>query len=182
MCNIFKLKIKPLIVRWHRVKAAKIVGDSKPKRRGGCMSNTKTTYNNENVVEFVHSFAKGEQKKADSLRLMALMEEWSGFKARMWGPSIIGFGSYRYKYASGHEGEAPILGFSPRKAAFSLYIYSDTEKSRLVLSELGKFRMTKSCIYVNKLADIDIDVLKVLCLESMAYIGQHHECSCRTNH
>ncbi len=95
----------------------------------------------------------------------------------MWEPSIIGFGSYHYKYKSGHEGDAPVLGFSPRKAAFSLYIYSDTEKSKSIVSGLGKFKMAKACIYVNKLADINIPVLKELCIESIKYIDKHHECS-----
>lgn len=80
---------------------------------------------------------------------------------------------------SGHEGDAPILAFSPRKAAFSLYIYSDTEKSRAIVSDLGKFKMAKACLYVNKLADINIPVLKELCIETIKYINEHNECSCR---
>jgi hypothetical protein len=98
----------------------------------------------------------------------------------MWGPSIIGFGRYHYKYKSGHEGDAPVLGFSPRKAAFSLYIYSDTEKSKSILSGLGKYKMAKACMYVNKLADINITVLKELCIETLKYLYEHHECSCRS--
>ena len=97
----------------------------------------------------------------------------------MWGPTIIGFGSYHYKYASGHEGDAPILGFSPRKTAFSLYVYSETEKSKNLLTELGKFKMGKACIYVKKLEDINILTLHELCFESIKYIDKHNECSCR---
>jgi hypothetical protein len=96
-----------------------------------------------------------------------------------WGPSIVGFGNYHYQYKSGHQGDAPMLGFSPRKSALSLYVYSDTETSRLLLAELGKFKMGKACIYVRKLADIDLSVLKELCLESIQYIRKHHQCSCR---
>jgi hypothetical protein len=99
----------------------------------------------------------------------------------MWGPTIIGFGTYHYKYASGHEGDAPILGFSPRKTAFSLYVYSKTEKSDRVLKELGKFKMGKACIYVKKLSDINIPILEILSQESIDYVNKHHECSCRTN-
>src|SRR5690606_31799708 len=105
---------------------------------------------------------------------------WSGFEAKMWGPSIIGFGNYHYKYASGHEGDAPILGFSPRKAAFSLYIYSPTDRSKEILPTLGKVKISKACIYMKKLADIDIAVLQELCIETIKYISEHHQCGCRT--
>ena len=107
------------------------------------------------------------------------MQEWSESEPKMWGPSIIGFGNYHYKYASGHEGDAPVLGFSPRKAALTLYVYSDTEKSRTLITDLGKFKMSKACIYVKKFSDINTDVLKELCIESIKYISEHHECSCR---
>lgn len=99
----------------------------------------------------------------------------------MWGPSIIGFGNYHYKYASGHEGDAPVLGFSPRKSALTFYVYSDTERSKFVLTKLGKFKMSKACIYVKKLSDINTDVLRELYFESIKYISEHHECSCKLN-
>ena len=107
------------------------------------------------------------------------MKEWSGAEPKMWGPTIIGFDNYHYKYASGHEGDAPILGFSPRKAAFSLYVYSPTEKSELLLADLGKYKMAKACIYVKKLSDINVSVLGELCKESIAHINKHYECGCR---
>ena len=131
------------------------------------------------VTDFINSFVESEQKKADSFELIKLMTAWSAFEPKMWGPSIIGFGSYHYKYASGHEGDMPIIGFSPRKAAFSLYIYSATPESEILLNELGKFKMAKACIYVKKLADINIAVLEQLCKQSIAYINEHHECACR---
>ncbi len=143
------------------------------------MAKTKTTYTDQDVRAFVNAFVDNEQKKADTFQLMELMQEWSGFEPAMWGPSIIGFGNYHYKYASGHEGDAPIIGFSPRKAAFSLYVYADTDKSELLLADLGKYKKGKACIYVNKLTDINLTVLKELCIESIAYIREHHECSCR---
>jgi len=143
------------------------------------MAKTKTTYTGESVIDFIDIYVDKEQKKADSFRLIELLQEWSGFEPKMWGPTIIGFGNYHYKYASGHEGDAPILGFSPRKTAFSLYVYSETERSKTLLAELGKFKMGKACIYVKKLEDINILALHELCIESIKYINENHECSCR---
>lgn len=140
----------------------------------------KTIYTGKDVTDFINSYLDNEQKKADSFHLIELLEEWSGFEPKMWGPTIIGFGNYHYKYASGHEGDAPMLGFSPRKAAFSLYVYSDTEKSNQLLADFGKFKMGKACIYIKRLSDINIPVLKELCMESINYLNEHHECSCRT--
>lgn len=139
----------------------------------------KTTHTGVNVADFVNSYVDNEQKKTDSFRLIELMQKWTDSEPKMWGPSIIGFGNYHYKYASGHEGDAPVIGFSPRKAAFSLYVYSDTEKSKVLLPNLGKFKMSKACIYVKKLSDIDVAILQELCMESIKYISEHHECSCR---
>lgn len=139
----------------------------------------KTNETKVDVTDFINSYVEQDQKKADSFELIKLMSEWSGAEPKMWGPSIIGFGNYHYKYASGHEGDAPVLGFSPRKAAFSLYVYSDTEKSKLLLPNLGKFKMSKACIYIKKLSDIDLQILQELCKESILYISEHHECSCR---
>jgi hypothetical protein len=131
------------------------------------------------VADFIHSFVDNEQKKTDSFQLIKLMTEWSGFPPKMWGPSIIGFGSYHYKYASGHEGDAPMIGFSPRKAAFSLYVYSQTEDNQHLLEGLGKYKMSKACIYVKKLSDINLSVLEKMCAASIAYLNEHHECECR---
>ena len=142
-------------------------------------SKNKTQPTEVDVKEFINSYVDNEQKKIDSFQLIDLIQEWSDSEPKMWGPTIIGFGTYHYKYASGHEGDAPVLGFSPRKTAFSLYVYSDTEKSQSLLNDLGKFKMGKACIYIKKLSDIDINILKELCLDSIDYISQHHECSCR---
>jgi hypothetical protein len=143
------------------------------------MAKTKTSFTGENVTDFINTYVDNEQKKADSFRLIELMQEWSSAEPKMWGPTIIGIDNYHYKYASGHEGDAPVLGFSPRKAAFSLYVYSDTEKSKLLLAKLGKFKMGKACIYVKRLSDINISALKELCIESIKYINENYECSCR---
>lgn len=143
------------------------------------MAKPKTTYTGKDVMDFISSFVDDEQKRADSIRLTELMQEWSGFEPKMWGPTIIGFGNYHYRYASGHEGDAPILGFSPRKAAFSLYVYSPTERSKELLIELGKFKISKACIYIKKLSDVNISTLHKLCEESIKYINEHYECACR---
>ena len=143
------------------------------------MAKNKTTETEVRVNDFIESYVDNEQKKVDSYELIDLMREWSGFEPRMWGPTIIGFGRYHYKYKSGHEGDAPLVGFSPLKAQFSLYIFSNTDKSNRLLEDLGKFKMGKACIYVKKLSDINIQVLKELCLETIAYLNEHHECACR---
>lgn len=145
------------------------------------MAKTKTTYTGVNVLEFVNSYVDNEQKKTDCVTLINHFQNWSGFDAKMWGPSIIGFGNYHYKYASGHEGDAPIIAFSPRKAALTLYVFSATVKSEKLLEQLGKFKKSKACIYVKKLEDIDIPTLKELCLDSIQYMNEHFECSCKKN-
>jgi Domain of unknown function (DU1801) len=142
------------------------------------MAKAKTTYTEVNVIDFINSYVDNDQKRADSFRLIELMREWSGFEPKMWGPTIIGFGNYHYKYASGHEGDAPTIGFSPRKAEFSLYVFSPTEESKKLLVKLGKFKMGKACIYAKKLSDINISTLEKLCKISIAYINEHHECAC----
>lgn len=97
------------------------------------MPKNKTTETKINVTDFINTYVDNDQKKADSFRLVELMQEWSGFDAKMWEPTIIGFGSYHYKYASGHEGDAPLIGFSPRKAEFSLYVYSPPAGASILL-------------------------------------------------
>lgn len=129
----------------------------------------KTTETNVDVMEFIDSFVDNEQKRADSLQLIRLMKTWTGYKPKMWGPTIIGFGRYHYKYASGHEGDAPIIGFSPRKAAFSLYVFVPGEDNAKLLDKLGKFTMGKSCIYVRKLSDINISALEELSKTAIRY-------------
>ena len=142
------------------------------------MAKNKTAETNADVAAFINSFADTEQKKADSFELVKLMEAWSGCKAKMWGPSIIGFGSYHYKYASGHEGDSPLIGFSPRKAALTLYVFQPLEKNMHLLNHLGKFKMSKACIYVKKLSDISIDALKKICLASINDLQNDPSCAC----
>ncbi|MFN3530335.1 MAG: DUF1801 domain-containing protein [Bacteroidia bacterium] len=120
----------------------------------------KTQQHEGSVTEFIEAFANNEQKKRDSYELLQLMEEVSGHKAKMWGSSIIGFGVYHYKSErSKQEGDWPLLGFSPRKAAISLYVFWGGSEQHALLAQLGKFSMGKSCIYVKKLSDIRPEVL-----------------------
>lgn len=136
----------------------------------------KTNETNVSVIDFIHAFVENEEKKQDSFRLIELMQEWSGFEAKMWGPSIIGFGTYHYKYASGHEGDAPLIGFSPRKAQFSLYVSSPDNDNTQLLEKLGKFKMAKACIYFKKLSDLNLDILEKLCKETIEYVIANNEC------
>lgn len=131
------------------------------------MAKTKTAETNKDVYEFILEFTDSEQKRQDSRELIRLMEQVSGFKATMWGPSIIGFGKYHYKYASGHEGDAPLLGFSPRKAAISLYVSTGESGQEALINDLGKFTMGKACIYIKKLSDINQEALIVLMKDSI---------------
>ncbi len=139
----------------------------------------KTAETEINVTDFINSYVDNEQKKSDSFQLIELMQKWSGFEPKMWGPTIIGFGSYHYKYASGREGDAPLIGFSPRKAEFSLYVFSPTEDNKHLLDDLGKFKIAKACIYAKKFSDINITTLEKLCTTTIAYLYEHHECACR---
>lgn len=125
------------------------------------MYEQKMKENDNSVNEFIES-VDNEKKKADAYALVKIFEEVTGYQAKMWGSSIIGFGRYHYKYASGHEGNTPLAGFSPRKAKISLYLSYDSEERDRLLEHFGKHTKSKACIYINKLADIDIDVLKKL--------------------
>jgi hypothetical protein len=90
----------------------------------------------------------------------------------MWGPSIIGFGSYHYRYESEHEGDAAIVGFSPRKSNFSLYLFAQDPQCQALLEKLGKHKVGKACIYINKLADIDVKVLKQIIQRSVQAVSE----------
>lgn len=101
-------------------------------------------------------------RKADAQRLLEVFSRVSGFEAKMWGPTIIGFGRYHYRYQSGREGDFLATGFSPRKANLSIYIMPGYQDYGAILKRLGKHKLGKSCLYVNKLADIDLQVLEEL--------------------
>lgn len=134
------------------------------------MAKNKTNPTHEDVSAFIAHFADTEQKRLDSFNLIALMQGASGFEAKMWGPSIIGFGTYHYKYESGHEGDAPLVGFSPRKAAISLYVFTGLPNHEHLLSDLGKYKMGKACIYIKKLSDVNPEALKKIIKSTINYL------------
>lgn len=130
------------------------------------MSENKTKPTEISVEEFIRN--SDPNKVEDSFELVKIMEKLSGEKATMWGPSIIGFGNYHYKYESGREGEMCRIGFSPRKSAFSLYVLHCDDSENELISQLGKIKMGKgSCIYFKKLADLNTEVLEQLIVQSL---------------
>jgi hypothetical protein len=136
------------------------------------MAELKTKQNESDVHEFIRAFASTEQKISDSFELIRLMQEVTGCEPKMWGSSIIGFGTYHYKSdRSRQEGDWPLVGFSPRKAAISLYVYSGMPEHEHLLRDLGKFTMGKACIYVKKLSDINPDVLRTIMKETIAFLN-----------
>ncbi|MNZ56225.1 hypothetical protein D3C78_741660 [compost metagenome] len=135
------------------------------------MYEQKTKETDNNVIEFIEN-VDNLKKREDAYKLLDIFTETTGYEAKMWGPSIIGFGSYHYKYATGHEGDAPLVGFSPRKAKISLYFATgDTERETL-LNDLGKHTAGKACVYINKVADIDVDVLRDLIKQSIQFLRE----------
>ena len=124
------------------------------------MAELKTKQTNADVIEFINSFVTSEQKRNDSFELLKLMQDFTGYEPKMWGASMIGFGSYHYKSEkSSQQGDWPLVGFSPRKAAISLYVYTGNAEHEYLLRDLGKFKMGKACIYIHKLSDINQDTL-----------------------
>lgn len=135
------------------------------------MAEIKTKQNEADVHNFINSYANTEQKREDSFEILKLMEEVTGYEPKMWGESLIGFGSYHYKSdRSRQEGDWLLVGFSPRKTAISLYVYSDCDGQEDLLKELGKFKMGKSCIYINKLSDINKDKLEKLIITTIDFL------------
>ena len=125
------------------------------------MAEQKTKPTNQSVKEFLNKIPEAE-RRADCFAVAKIMEEITGEKPTMWGPSIVGFGSYRYKYASGREGDWPMTGFSPRKKDLTLYIMMGFEKHAELMEKLGKHSHSKSCLYIKRLSDVHIPTLKKL--------------------
>ncbi|HNN72988.1 MAG TPA: DUF1801 domain-containing protein, partial [Ferruginibacter sp.] len=108
-------------------------------------------------------------RRKDCQAIIDIMEKQSGFPAKMWGSAIIGFGTYHYKYESGREGDAPLVGFSPRKTEFALYLSSEFDKRDELLKQFGKHKTAKACVYVKKLEDVNVDVLKKMISNSIKH-------------
>lgn len=135
------------------------------------MYELKTKETDSSVIEFIES-VDHPRKREDAYKLLDIFTDTTGYEAKIWGPSIIGFGKYHYKYASGHEGDAPLVGFSPRKAKISLYFATgDTQRDEL-LKDFGKHTTGKACVYINKVADIHVDVLKALIKQSVTFLKE----------
>lgn len=132
------------------------------------MAKTKTFKTDQDVTEFINSVTD-EQKRVDSFKLIEMFTSITKCKPYMWGPTIVGFGNYHYKYQSGHEGDAPLAGFSPRKSAISLYVESGFPERETLLSQLGKHKAAVSCIYIKKLGDIDLSILQKMVIASVSH-------------
>jgi hypothetical protein len=128
----------------------------------------KTKATKSSVEKFLDSI-EDERKRDDAYAILDMMQKASKEEPKMWGPSIIGFGTYHYKYDSGHEGDMCRIGFSPRKAALTLYILMGFEGYDELMAKLGKYKTSKACLYIKKLEDIDVKVLKKLITLSVKY-------------
>lgn len=137
------------------------------------MAELKTRQHDGDVFEFINSFANTEQKRKDSYELVQLMQNITGYPPKMWGPSMIGFGTYHYKSErSRQEGDWPLVAFSPRKAAISLYVFTGLSEHEYLLKDLGKFTKGKACIYIKKLSDINLEALERLIHVTIGYLGE----------
>ena len=133
------------------------------------MTELKTKPTDKSVDEFLKK-VEHPTKREDSFVILNLMKEVTKEEPIMWGDSIVGFGSYHYKYASGREGDWFLVGFSPRKQNLTVYLTSGFESYIEILNDLGKYRTGKSCLYINKLKDINIQKLKELVSESVKHL------------
>jgi Domain of unknown function (DU1801) len=131
------------------------------------MAENKTKPTKLSVTSYIDALADSD-RRADAKALVKLMQAAAGEKPKMWGPSIIGFGSYHYKYESGREGDMPVISFSPRKTAIVLYGLTGFTEARAFLAKLGKHTTGKGCLYIKKLADVDQDVLAALVMNALA--------------
>ena len=138
------------------------------------MADNKTKPTKLSVAAFIDALPD-ETRRADAKALVKLMQSATGEKPKMWGPSIVGFGSYHYTYESGREGDTPLAGFSPRKAATVLYGVTGLSDSDELLAKLGKHTTGGGCLYIKKLADVDRKVLEALIIKSVAARRARHQ-------
>ena len=137
------------------------------------MAENKTKPTDASVDDYIASRASDEQH-ADCRRLMTLLERVTRQPPTMWGPSIVGYGRYRYTYESGRTGEAPVAGFAIRGREIVVYLMAEGETQRSLLSRLGKHRIGKSCLYFKRLSDLDLSVLEKLVTNSIAEVKQRY--------
>ncbi len=132
------------------------------------MAKIKTTETTKSVTAFINAI-RDEVKRKDSFQIIDIMKKQTGFDPKMWGPSIIGFGNYHYKYESGHEGDMPLAAFSPRSTAIVFYFSEEFENREELFKRLGKHKTGKVCVYVKRMADIDVSVLKKMITNSVKH-------------
>jgi len=137
------------------------------------MAELKTKPNEVGVDAFLEA-VPDPQRREDGRKVRAMMERLSGEPAKMWGPSIVGFGRYHYKYDSGHEGDMARIGFSPRARELVLYLSDSYPRHQPLMDRLGKYRTGKSCLYIKRLSDVDESVLEALAAESLAYMREKY--------
>lgn len=152
--------------KWAEAPAAKAPARKAPKRKYV----PKTRATSQNVGQFLAGIADAA-KRADAEEIARMLGEITGVEAKMWGPSIVGFGEYHYRYESGHEGDMCVAGFSPRKDALTLYVMPGFERYGELMAKLGKYRTGKSCLYVKRLDDVDRNVLRELLEKSVAIMA-----------
>jgi hypothetical protein len=133
------------------------------------MAQPKTQPTGASVQEFLAA-VPDPQKRADGNTLMAIIKDVTGEEAAMWGPSIVGFGSYHYRYSSGHSGVSMAAGFSPRKTALAVYIMQGFSPHGDLMNRLGRYKTGRSCLYIKRLSDVDLEVLRELIGRSFKYI------------
>ncbi|HKS06914.1 MAG TPA: DUF1801 domain-containing protein [Gemmatimonadaceae bacterium] len=138
------------------------------------MAGIKTKFTGASVAGYIASRANTDQQRADCKQLMSMFSKITGKRAKMWGPSIVGFGSYKYTYDSGHSGEAALGAFAIRGRDLVVYVLADEDKLKPQLAKLGKHRMGKSCLYFRQLADLDKSVLERIVSESIADVKRRY--------
>jgi hypothetical protein len=138
------------------------------------VAENKTQATGASVTAFINSI-DDKQKRADVRKVAAMMRKATGKRAKMWGPSIVGYGTYHYKYASGREGDFLMTGFSPRKQALSVYIMPGFAHFETLMNKLGKYKTGKSCLYIKRLSDVDEKILEQLIIRSVKHMREHYE-------
>jgi hypothetical protein len=134
----------------------------------------KTKATKASVTEFINTI-EDRQTRADARKVAAMMRKATGKRAKMWGPSIVGYGTYHYKYESGREGDFMIAGFSPRRQALTVYVLAGFGRFDALMAKLGKYKTGKSCLYIKRLSDVDEKILEKLIDESVKYMCKNYE-------
>jgi len=137
------------------------------------MAENKTKANESSVDDFLAK--TDDATRADCYRIISLMGKITGEKPKMWGPAIVGFGQYHYKYESGREGDICKIGFSPRKGKLTLYVLAGIEGQSELLAKIGKHQAGKGCLYIKKVDDINLEVLEQMIRKTMAYLESKYK-------